>query len=72
MSYNSGRSSSKCVTQPRFQRAEAKQLVGDLEPLASGVWKATVWQRPLHLVSNQDVAIERDSLPLHLLTADAR
>jgi hypothetical protein len=51
----------------RFLSA-ARAIVGDLEELASGVWRARVWQRPLLLVSNR--AVERDSLPVHLLTAE--
>jgi hypothetical protein len=48
----------------------ARTVVGTLEQLAAGVWRATVWQRSLLLVSNREVAVDRDSLPLHLLTPE--
>jgi hypothetical protein len=48
----------------------ASALVGPLEQDAEGVWRGIVWQRPLLLVSNRAVAVERDSLPLHLLTPE--
>jgi hypothetical protein len=50
--------------------AAAERLTGPLEALADGVWRVTVWQRPMLLVSNREVAVERDSLPVHLLTAE--
>ena len=50
--------------------AKARGLVGPMELLADGVWRARVWQRSLLLVSNREVAIERDSLPVHMLTAE--
>ncbi len=53
----------------RFLSA-AERLAGPLEELQAGVWRTTVWQRPLLLVSNRQVAVERDSLPVHLLTVE--
>jgi hypothetical protein len=53
----------------RFLRA-ARAVVGPLEELAAGVWRAQVCGRPLLLVSNRLVALDRDSLPLHLLTPE--
>ena len=34
------------------------------------MWRAHVWQRPFLLVSSRALAVERDSLPLHLLNLD--
>jgi hypothetical protein len=50
--------------------AASRRLAGPAEPLAAGVWRGSVWQRPLILVSSREVAVERDSLPLHLLSAE--
>jgi hypothetical protein len=53
----------------RFLSA-ARELAGPVEELAVGVWRISVWQRSLVLVSNRAVAVERDSLPVHLLTTE--
>jgi hypothetical protein len=53
----------------RFLNA-ARGLAGALEELAAGVWRTTVWQRSLLLVSNRAVPVDRDSLPIHLLTPE--
>src|SRR5262249_25551722 len=50
--------------------AAAEQLAGPLEKLADGIWQVTVWQRRLILVSNRNVQVERDSIPLHLLAIE--
>jgi hypothetical protein len=50
--------------------AAARDLGGQLEELAAGVWRMLVWQRSLMLVSNRAVAVERDGLPVHLLTTE--
>jgi hypothetical protein len=52
--------------------ASAREVMGPLEELAAGVWRARAWQRPFLLVSNRAVAVERDSLPVHLLTTEPR
>jgi hypothetical protein len=54
----------------RFLQA-ARTLLGDLVPVTDGVWRATVVQRSCFLVSNQALAVERDSLPVHLLTLES-
>jgi hypothetical protein len=53
----------------RFLSAAA-DLLGPLEPLGAGVWRAAVLQRPLLLVSGQALPVERDSLPVHLLSVE--
>jgi len=53
----------------RFLSA-VRELGGPVEELAAGVWRIAVWQRSLVLVSNRAVAVERDSLPVHLLTTE--
>jgi hypothetical protein len=53
----------------RFLRA-VQDLAGPTEELAAGVWRIAVWQRSLILVSNRAVAVERDSLPVHILTTE--
>jgi hypothetical protein len=50
--------------------AAARSLIGPLEEPAAGVWRARAWQRPLLLVSNRAVAVEPDTLPVHLLTTE--
>jgi hypothetical protein len=50
--------------------ASARGLLGELEELAAGVWRARLLLRPIILVSNRAVAVERDSLPVHLLTTE--
>jgi hypothetical protein len=52
--------------------ASARELLGPLEELAAGVWRASVLRRAVVLVSNREVAVERDSLPLHLLTPESQ
>jgi hypothetical protein len=36
--------------------------------LEAGLWQATMFQHPLFLVSVQELAVERDSLALHVLS----
>ena len=50
----------------RFLR-DARALLGELEELAAGVWRVRLLGRSLVLVSGRDLAVERDSLPVHLL-----
>lgn len=47
--------------------AAAERLLGPLELLDTGVWRATCLGRPLVLVSGRAVPLARDTLPLHLL-----
>ena len=50
----------------RFLR-DARELLGELEPLGPGVWRVRHLRRWLVLVSSRDVPVERDTLPVHLL-----
>ena len=50
----------------RFLR-DARDLLGELEVLAEGVWRARLLQRSLVLVSGRELPVERDSVPVHLL-----
>jgi hypothetical protein len=50
----------------RFLR-DARDLLGELQGLAPGVWRARLLHRSLVLVSSRDLPVERDSVPLHLL-----
>jgi len=47
--------------------AGARDLLGDLEPLGPGVWRVEHLGRAIILVSNRDVPVEHDSVPVHLL-----
>jgi hypothetical protein len=53
----------------RFLR-DAATLLGALEPLADGVWRAHSLARSVLLVSGSTVAVERDSMPLHVLAKE--
>jgi hypothetical protein len=53
----------------RFLRSAA-DLVGPLESLGPGLWRVPCLQRPLLLVSGREVPLDRDSLPLHVLTLE--
>jgi hypothetical protein len=46
-------------------------LLGPLEPLAEGVWRARSLARAVLLVSGSTVAVERDSVPLHVLAKES-
>jgi hypothetical protein len=50
--------------------AEARGLLGDLEGLEAGVWRGRILGRQVFLVSNRAVPVERDSVPVHLLTPE--
>jgi hypothetical protein len=50
----------------RFLR-DARELLGEPEVLAAGVWRVRLLQRSLVLVSSRDLPVERDSVPVHLL-----
>jgi hypothetical protein len=53
----------------RFLRS-AEDLLGPFEALEAGVWRARFAQRSIMLVSGQVVSIDRDSLPVHLLSME--
>jgi len=47
--------------------AEAPRHLPGLRQVTAGLWQASVFSHPLFLVSTQELEVERDSLPLHLL-----
>src|SRR5262249_20239813 len=51
--------------------AAAPDYLPGLQQLADGVWRAEVLKHPVFLVSGQDVQVDRDSLPLHVLAGVA-
>jgi hypothetical protein len=55
----------------RFLR-EAGALLGPLERLAEGVWRAHSLARAVLLVSGSAVAVDRDSVPLHVLAKESQ
>ena len=54
----------------RFLR-DARKVLGDLTELGPGLWRTTVLERPLLLVSNSDLPVEHDTIPVHLLVREA-
>ena len=40
----------------------------NLEPAGPGVWRSNVFERPFFLVSNVDLPVDAESLPLHLVS----
>lgn len=54
----------------RFLR-DVEALVGPLEMLEAGLWRVRLVQRDLFLVSSRTVAVERDSVPLHVLARES-
>jgi hypothetical protein len=53
----------------RFQ-AEAGRLLGAVEEVAAGLWRTVVVGHPVHMVSTVDLAVDDDSLPLHVLALE--
>jgi len=52
-------------------RAEVERLLRQpLEPLAEGLWRVPCLERTLFLVSNDELAVDRDSVPLHLVSRE--
>jgi hypothetical protein len=51
-------------------RHEIGDLLGPLETLGPGTWRAIVARHPVVFVSGRNVPVEHDSLPLHLLTTE--
>ncbi len=55
------------TTSGRSFLAEAPQHVPGLRQLTAGLWQVSVFSHPLFLVSTQELQVERESLPLHVL-----
>jgi hypothetical protein len=53
----------------RFLR-DAQGLLGPLEALGAGVWRAPLMGRAVVLVSGRTVPVDRDSLPVHVLAVE--
>jgi hypothetical protein len=53
----------------RFVR-QAGQKLGQLEAHAAGVWRCTLLQRPVFLVSTVALPVDEDSLPLHVVSQE--
>jgi hypothetical protein len=47
--------------------ADAPRYLPDLREVTAGLWRASVFTHPLFLVSTQELPVEHDSLPLHVL-----
>jgi hypothetical protein len=50
--------------------ADARRLLGTLEELGAGVWRGSNLERAVMLVSNRELPVERDSVPVHLLVKE--
>jgi hypothetical protein len=51
----------------RFLR-DAERLLGGLESVSAGLWRWQTLTRPVWLVSNRDVPVDRESVPVHLVS----
>jgi hypothetical protein len=51
-------------------RGEAEQLLGRLEEVDAGLWRGWAFGHPLLIVSRDTLAVERESVPLHLVTQE--
>lgn len=51
---------------------EWREQVGALEEHGPGVWRCVVLRRPVFLVSGNELPVEQDSLPLHLIGKESR
>jgi hypothetical protein len=49
---------------------DARRLLGALDELGPGVWRGRLLERAVLLVSNREVPVERDSVPVHLLVRE--
>ncbi len=47
--------------------AEAERLCGTIQSIADGLWRCQVFDHAIFLVSRDTVAVEWESVPLHLL-----
>jgi hypothetical protein len=52
--------------------AEAERKLGPLTAATEGVWRCSILQRVLYLVSIDQVAVDADSLPMHLLNRESK
>jgi hypothetical protein len=48
-------------------RAEAERLFGGIAPVMDGLWRWTVLDHPVFLMSSDGVAVEPETVPVHLL-----
>lgn len=51
--------------------AAARTKLGTLESLDNGIWMSAVLGYPLYLVSSNDLVVEKDSLPFHMLGVES-
>ncbi len=49
---------------------DVRDTLGEVEPLGPGVWRCTALRRLVFLVSGADAPVERDSLPLHIISEE--
>jgi hypothetical protein len=49
---------------------EARRRLGELQPLGEGLWRCEVLERLVFLVSVDTLPVDRDSVPLHLLSQE--
>ncbi len=54
----------------RFLR-DTRTLLGEMAEMAPGIWRARILGRWLMLVSNREVSVDRDSIPIHLLAKES-
>jgi hypothetical protein len=54
----------------RFLR-DVERRLGGLEVVSPGLWRWQVLMRPVWLVSNRDVPIDRESVPVHLVSEES-
>jgi hypothetical protein len=54
----------------RFLR-DARALLGGLDEVAPGIWRTRILGRWLVLVSNRELPVDRDSIPIHLLATES-
>ncbi|MBI3469620.1 MAG: hypothetical protein HY000_42005 [Planctomycetes bacterium] len=53
----------------RFLR-QAQERLGMLEPAGEGIWRGRILLRDVDLVSNSDLAVNEESVPLHLVSRE--
>jgi hypothetical protein len=49
----------------------ARERLGPVESVGAGVWRGSILERPLFLISSVDLVVERDCLPLHILGVES-
>jgi hypothetical protein len=52
-------------------RAEAERLLGSLEDLDAGLWRGWAFGHPFLIVSRDTIVVDRESVPLHLVTQES-